>query len=61
MGSIIGSVIASAVFKTTAAKIIGGIVIGAVVSKAISWVRPKPDLPEFDFAESEASTRCSIK
>ena len=55
MGSIIGSVIASAVFKTTAAKIIGGIVIGAVVTKAISWVRPKPDLPEFDFAESEAA------
>jgi len=55
MGSVIGSAIASAVFKTTAAKIIGGIVIGAVVTKAISWVRPKPDLPEFDFAESEAA------
>ena len=53
MGSVIGSVIASAVFKTTAAKIIGGIVIGAVASKAISWLAPRPETPEFDIAQSE--------
>ena len=53
MGAAIGSFIAGRIFQTAAAKIIGGIVLGAVATKAISWLRPKPELPEFDTAQSE--------
>ena len=55
MGAAIGSFIASRIFTTAAAKIIGGIVLGAVATKAISWLRPKPELPEFDIQQSEVA------
>ena len=55
MGSFVGSAIAGAIFKTTAAKIIGGIVIGAVAQKAISWLQPKPEAPSFDIPQAETA------
>ena len=36
-------------------KIIGGIVLGAVASKAISWLMPRPEVPDFDIPQSETA------
>jgi hypothetical protein len=55
MGGFIGSAIAGAIFKTTTAKIIGGLVIGAVATKAISWLQPKPETPQFDIPQGETA------
>jgi Phage-related protein, tail component len=55
MGSFIGSAIAGAIFKTTTAKIIGGIVLGAIAQKAISWIQPKPEAPNFDIPQGETA------
>ena len=55
MGGFIGSAIAGAIFKTTTAKIIGGIVIGAIATKAISWIQPKPETPQFDIPQGETA------
>jgi hypothetical protein len=56
MGGIVGRAVSAAVGFAkglSATKIIGGIVLGAVATKAISWLRPKVELPEFDIPQAE--------
>ena len=36
-------------------KILGGIVLGAIATKAIGWLMPKPDIPDFDGPEAESA------
>jgi hypothetical protein len=39
----------------SATKILGGIVLGIVAQKAISWLMPKPETPDFDIPQSETA------
>jgi hypothetical protein len=39
----------------SATKILGGLVLGIVAQKAISWLMPKPEVPSFDIPQSETA------
>jgi len=58
MGGVVGKAVSVAVGIAkgfSAAKIIGGIVLGAAATKAIGWILPKPKIDEFDIPQSETA------
>lgn len=58
MGGFIGkavSVVAGIAKGYSATKILGGIALGIIAQKAISWLMPKPELPDFDIPQSETA------
>jgi hypothetical protein len=58
MGGFIGkavSVVAGIAKGYSATKILGGLVLGIVAQKAISWLMPKPEVPDFDIPQSETA------
>ena len=58
MGGFIGKAVSVAVGIAKGAsftKILGGIALGIVAQKAISWLMPKPETPDFDIPQSETA------
>ena len=58
MGGFIGKVasVAYGIAKGySATKILGGLLLGVVAQKAISWLMPKPETPDFDIPQSETA------
>ena len=58
MGGFVSSVVSVATGIAqgfSATKILGGLVLGVVAQKAISWLMPKPEVPSFDIPQSETA------
>jgi len=58
MGGFVSSVVSVATGIAqgfSATKILGGLVLGIVAQKAISWLMPKPEVPSFDIPQSETA------
>jgi hypothetical protein len=58
MGGFIGKAVSVGVGILTGAstaKIIGGLILGAVAQKAISWLQPKPEAPSFGIPQAETA------